>query len=361
MREDDKLRDRLYTIDVGLQAPGEELPKGAAKTLRVVEGVPASADRPAAKRLLGDVPIADDGSYQVQIPANTPVQLQLLDGEGRPLRASTWLWVRNHDAQGCVGCHEDPERTPPNRFVKALAAPAPVLDPPVEQRKPLAETGDAAGPPTADGGPGVRQLDRRTAMRRRLALATVIACSRLRRRTRRRPPPLARRAGSDAARRDLAPAPPSGKLPVFVDVLPKSGITWQRSFGDHELSNIVEGTGSGACVFDFDGDGRLDIYFPQGRWETTVSDNRGRDLIGQLTNALYRNKGGFQFEDVTEKAGVGGARTSRSAARPPTTTTTATSTCSCSTTRARSSTTTTATARSPTSPRRPASSTRAGR
>ena len=86
----------------------------------------------------------------MQIPANTPVQLQLLDAEGRALRASTWLWVRNHDAQGCVGCHEDPERTPPNRFVKALAAPAPVLDPPVEQPQPVAETGDAAGPPTAE-------------------------------------------------------------------------------------------------------------------------------------------------------------------------------------------------------------------
>jgi enediyne biosynthesis protein E4 len=103
-----------------------------------------------------------------------------------------------------------------------------------------------------------------------------------------------------------APAPPSGRLPVFVDALPRSGIAWQRSFGDHELSNIVEGTGSGACVFDFDGDGKLDVYFPQGRWETTVSDNRGRDLIDQLHNALYRNKGGFQFEDVTEKAGVEG-------------------------------------------------------
>ncbi|HXK10585.1 MAG TPA: CRTAC1 family protein [Vicinamibacteria bacterium] len=101
-----------------------------------------------------------------------------------------------------------------------------------------------------------------------------------------------------------APAP--GKLPVFVDVTARSGITWQRSFGDHELSNIVEGTGSGACVFDFDGDGKLDIYFPQGRWEKTVSDNRGRDLIDRLGNALYRNKGNFEFEDVTAKAGVAG-------------------------------------------------------
>jgi hypothetical protein len=98
----------------------------------------------------------------------------------------------------------------------------------------------------------------------------------------------------------------AAKLPVFTDVTAASGITFSRSFGDHDLSNIVEGTGSGACVFDYDGDGRLDIYFPQGRWEKAVSDNRGRDLIGKLSNALYRNKGNFQFEDVTQKAGVAG-------------------------------------------------------
>jgi hypothetical protein len=103
-----------------------------------------------------------------------------------------------------------------------------------------------------------------------------------------------------------APAAPGGKLPVFTEVTASAGITWSRSFGDHDLSNIVEGTGSGACVFDYDGDGKLDIYFPQGRWEKTVSDNRGRDLIDNLRNALYRNKGSFQFEDVTEKAGVAG-------------------------------------------------------
>ena len=111
-----------------------------------------------------------------------------------------------------------------------------------------------------------------------------------------------------AAARAQAPAPPAPapKLPTFSEVTAKAGITWQRSFGDHDLSNIVEGTGSGACVFDYDGDGRLDVYFPNGRWERTVNDNRGRDQIGKLRNALYRNQGGFAFEDVTEKAGVGG-------------------------------------------------------
>ena len=90
------------------------------------------------------MPIADDGSYQVQVPANTPVQLELLDAGGAAVRTSAWLWVRNHAAQGCVGCHEDPERAPPNRLMKALSAPAPVLNPPPETRRPLT---DAHGRP----------------------------------------------------------------------------------------------------------------------------------------------------------------------------------------------------------------------
>ena len=148
-------------------------------------------------------------------------------------------------------------------------------------------------------------------MRRRLAFAAITLVS---------------AAGASYAQAQ-APAgtAPAAIRPIFTEVTAQSGITWTRSFGDHDLSNIVEGTGSGACVFDYDGDGKLDIYFPQGRWEKTVSDNRGRDFIDRLKNALYRGKGGFQFEDVTDKAGSRAAA-SPSAARRPTTTTTVSST-----------------------------------
>jgi Tol biopolymer transport system component len=146
---DDDPEGRLYTIDVGIQAPGQAMPKGVVTSVRVVEGVAATADRPVLRRLLGDVEVADDGSYQVQIPANVPVQLELLDASGAVLRTSAWLWVRNHAAQGCVGCHEDPERTPPNRLMKALQAPAPVLDPPAEKRRTLSDAGGAR-PASAD-------------------------------------------------------------------------------------------------------------------------------------------------------------------------------------------------------------------
>jgi hypothetical protein len=123
------------------------LPRGGAKRLRVVEGVAAREDRPPARRLLGEIEVADDGSFQVRVPANVPLRLELLDAGGAPLRRSAWLWVRSHAAQGCVGCHEDPERTPPNRFVKALAGPAPVLKLPPEDDPGDGEPASSAGRP----------------------------------------------------------------------------------------------------------------------------------------------------------------------------------------------------------------------
>ena len=95
-------------------------------------------------------------------------------------------------------------------------------------------------------------------------------------------------------------------LPVFADVTEQAGIRHKHSFGDFDLSNIVEGTGAGAVFFDYDGDGWLDIYLVNGRWMKGVSDNRGRTLQGKLSNKLYRNNHDGTFTDVTEKAGVGG-------------------------------------------------------
>jgi len=96
-----------------------------------------------------------------------------------------------------------------------------------------------------------------------------------------------------------------GTRPIFTDVTEESGIRFSHSFGDHDLTNIVEGTGAGATFFDYDGDGFLDVYFANGAWRKNVNDNRGRGLQGKLANALYRNRGDGTFEDVTAKAGVG--------------------------------------------------------
>lgn len=94
-------------------------------------------------------------------------------------------------------------------------------------------------------------------------------------------------------------------FPVFTDVTEETGIEFHHRFGDDTLSNIVEGTGAGVVLFDYDGDGWLDIYFLCGCWHEEVSDNRGRKYRDKLSNRLYRNLGDGRFEDVTEAAGVG--------------------------------------------------------
>ncbi len=102
-------------------------------------------------------------------------------------------------------------------------------------------------------------------------------------------------------------------LPVFEDVTEAAGLRFKHSFGDEKLSNIVEGTGAGAMFFDYDGDGWLDIYFVNGRYNPAVSDNTGRRLRGKLSNSLYRNNRDGTFSDVTEAAGVSGGETYGSA------------------------------------------------
>jgi hypothetical protein len=76
-----------------------------------------------------------DGSFNVEIPADTPVQLQVLDEEGLAVASCRWIWVKQSENRGCIGCHEDPELTPENRFVLAVRQPGKVLAPPVEERR----------------------------------------------------------------------------------------------------------------------------------------------------------------------------------------------------------------------------------
>ena len=102
------------------------------------------------------------------------------------------------------------------------------------------------------------------------------------------------------------PAAADTAWPTFTDSTDTAGLAFKHCVGDRDLSNIVESTGPGGCVFDYDNDGFQDLYFVNGRWHTDVSDNRGRSLKGKLHNALYRNNGDGTFTDVTAQAGVAG-------------------------------------------------------
>jgi len=127
----------VYTSD--LKDP-KWMPPGTVKSVRVLEGIPVSAGAPGRKangipaligrRILGQVPIEADGSFNIKVPANTPIELQTLDAEGLALRTCSWIWARNHEPRGCIGCHEDGELTPENHFQKALERKSVSLRPP---------------------------------------------------------------------------------------------------------------------------------------------------------------------------------------------------------------------------------------
>jgi hypothetical protein len=51
------------------------------------------------------------------------------------LRTCSWIWAKNHEPRGCIGCHEDGELTPENSFVDAVQRSSVKLTLPPEQRR----------------------------------------------------------------------------------------------------------------------------------------------------------------------------------------------------------------------------------
>ncbi len=55
---------------------------------------------------LGTVPLAPDGSFSVEVPADIPLMLQAVDAEGRSeLNEMSWIYVRPGEQRTCLGCH----------------------------------------------------------------------------------------------------------------------------------------------------------------------------------------------------------------------------------------------------------------
>lgn len=86
----------------------------------------------------------------------------------------------------------------------------------------------------------------------------------------------------------------------FRDGTSVSGINFHHFNGMSGKRYLVETMGSGVCLLDYDGDGRLDVYLMQGA-PTPGSEKPDPPPA----NALYRNLGEGRFQDVTARAGVG--------------------------------------------------------
>ena len=148
--EDDQNWSKLYCLSVyENDLKREWMPPGTVRRIRVIEGLPRAAgalqdslvapvdslSEMTQKRLLGDLELDDDGSFHLLVPPNTPIQLQIVDRDGMALRTSAWIWAKNKENRGCIGCHEDGERTPDNVFAKALGHAAADLMLPPERRR----------------------------------------------------------------------------------------------------------------------------------------------------------------------------------------------------------------------------------
>jgi enediyne biosynthesis protein E4 len=126
----------------------------------------------------------------------------------------------------------------------------------------------------------------------------------------------------------------------FIDIAAAAGLTVPNTFGGHDRKDsILESTGTGVAIFDFDGDGANDIFIangPPSHSELYRNDGAGHftevgrqagltrsgwaqaACVGDIDNdghpdlfvtyyghnSLYRNLGNGRFQDITERAGL---------------------------------------------------------
>ncbi len=94
----------------------------------------------------------------------------------------------------------------------------------------------------------------------------------------------------------------------FVDATAVAGIHFDNVASHTPNKYLIETMGSGVALFDYDNDGRLDIFFVNG---APLNPSMPKNAIPQKKtskdwNRLYHQKTDGTFEDVTEKAGLAG-------------------------------------------------------
>jgi len=100
-------------------------------------------------------------------------------------------------------------------------------------------------------------------------------------------------------------AVPQGDTPApvkFRNAASSAGITFILENSATPEKQVIETMVGGVAVFDYDGDGRPDIFFTNGAAIPQLEKNAAK-----YSNLLYRNLGGMKFKDVTAAAGLEGA------------------------------------------------------
>ena len=104
-------------------------------------------------------------------------------------------------------------------------------------------------------------------------------------------------------------AGPPGNAANYTDITAALNIHFEYVASHTSRKYLLETMGSGVALFDYDNDGRLDIFVVNG---APLSDPTPKGTIPQKTgpkdwNRLFHQKKDGTFEDVTEKAGLQGS------------------------------------------------------
>src|SRR5712671_2716130 len=92
------------------------------------------------------------------------------------------------------------------------------------------------------------------------------------------------------------------KRPHFTNIAPRSKFSYVTNNDLSPRKYFPQPIAGGVAIFDFDNDGKMDIFFTNGAKLPELKKTGPR-----FYNALLRNKGNGTFEDVTAKAGLSGA------------------------------------------------------
>ncbi|WP_237722533.1 CRTAC1 family protein [Singulisphaera acidiphila] len=84
----------------------------------------------------------------------------------------------------------------------------------------------------------------------------------------------------------------------FAEIAAKAGIDFIHFSGMTDAKHFPTANGSGVAIFDFDNDGKLDLYFASATLLPLGTAVKG-------PNRLYRNLGDNRFADVTASSGLG--------------------------------------------------------
>ncbi len=94
---------------------------------------------------------------------------------------------------------------------------------------------------------------------------------------------------------------PEPKRPHFTDVAPRSKITYVSNNSFTGRKYFPQPMCGGIAIFDYDNDGRMDIFFTNGAQFPELKKTNP-----SFYNRLYHQNPDGTFEDVTEKAGLAG-------------------------------------------------------